>query len=166
MGILNLIREQKEKFRTIQTGKQKERIMRENIKLEKERARQTEIAELNAERAQLKSDVQNVKKFNQKVEGPSKLQRLGSGLAKVMNDRKAARSGGGSKPSGRGLGLLGGINQRSSLNLGGGGSPGYSEGRGSPFSGGGKGLDLGFGSPKPVAKKTKTKSRREIIIRV
>lgn len=142
MGIRDFIQKEKEKFRSMQLGRQKEKIKLQTAQLEKERVRQAELAKLNAEKARLQRDVGNIQQFNQKIEGQSKLQRLGAGLKTAINKGKEIRN----KTSTRGnrgfsgISKLGGINRGSSLELGGTG--------GSPFSRSGRGLDLSLGRKK------------------
>lgn len=169
MGIRSFIQREKEKFRSQQAGRQRDKIKLQTAQLEKERIRQGELVKLNAEKARLQRDVGNLQQFNQKVEGPSRLQRLGAGIKATINKGKElrAKSSTGKNRGFSGISKLGGINRGSTgLQFGGGSNPGYGETRGSPFSGGGRGLDLGFGRSSAPTKKPTQLRRKEIIIRV
>lgn len=85
-----MIQREKNRFRDIQTRKNKEKIMQHNRELELERARQGELIRSNAEKQRLERDVANLKGNNEKVSPPqkSKLRLLGEGLAKAFNEHK------------------------------------------------------------------------------
>lgn len=89
MGISSLIRKEKEKFFAAKLDRDKSRIIRENAKLEKIKAREAELAKVNTKRENLQRDVGKLRSYNKRVAGPSKVQRFGSGLAKVMNEGKS-----------------------------------------------------------------------------
>lgn len=85
MGISNLIRQQKEKFFAAKDKFDRGRIIAETEKLNRAKEREAELAKLNAQKQIAARDLAAIKGYNEKVAGPSKVQRFAKGLAKAVN---------------------------------------------------------------------------------
>jgi len=88
VGIGAYIRNTKEKFLSVRNSN-KERVLKdevENMKLERDR--QAKLEKINKEKAKLASEVTRMKTFNKKVEGPSRMQKIAEGLAKMQARKK------------------------------------------------------------------------------
>lgn len=88
MNIAELIQKKKEQFKDASIERRKQRAVKEANDLYRERIRQGELAKVEAIKVQNKKDVEAIKSFNARAEGPSKLQRFGQGLASVVNKGK------------------------------------------------------------------------------
>lgn len=89
MGISGLIKQQKSKFFAARDKFSRARIVAETERLERERRSEAERAKLNAAKQRAARDLQKIKGYNQKVQGSSKVQKFGKGLAKVINQGRA-----------------------------------------------------------------------------
>lgn len=88
VNIRRMINQSKAKFRQFRTGRTQSKIMKQTAKLEAEKIRLGEVAKLRAAEQRARRDVEAIKDYNTKVEGPSKLQRFGTNLANVIEKGK------------------------------------------------------------------------------
>ena len=86
---MSFIRKQKEGFQSYKHSQQlrREQALKEDALARRERA--AELAKAQAERVRAEADLQRIEGFTQRHTQPSKLQRFGQGLARVMNEQKA-----------------------------------------------------------------------------
>lgn len=85
MGIGSLIKREKSRFFSAKYNRDRTKIMKETEALESARAREAELAKLNAAKQRVSRDLGKIKMYNQKVQGPSKAQRFATGLATAIN---------------------------------------------------------------------------------
>ena len=87
MGISQMIRGAKHKFRDHQAGKEREKLYQQNIDLAEEKRRAESLEVEHKERQRLEGDLQRINKFNQTGTSPknNKLLALGQGLAALIN---------------------------------------------------------------------------------
>lgn len=89
MGVLGFIAKKKEQFRDATVEARKELAYRETEKLERERKRQAELAKALGRKAVVQKDVERISGFTEKHRVPSRMERLGKGLAKHIEGSKA-----------------------------------------------------------------------------
>lgn len=92
VNIGRFIRREKERFRSFRTRIETERIKTETARLEAEKKRQGDLARINARKQIAQRDVDQIKAYNEKVRGPSKLKRFGQGAAKAMDKIKETKA--------------------------------------------------------------------------
>ena len=118
MKAMEYIRAKKNQFKDYKVQRQKQIVSVEAEELRKERDRQAELAKVMAEKQRYDRDVQSISEYNKKVAGPSTIQKLGAGLAKVMN-RSEGKMPQPAKYGGKNVKGLAGISKGSSgLDLG------------------------------------------------
>ena len=87
INVRNMINKQKDKFHEYK----RTQVVKDTAKLERERKQQGEMAKVNAKRQSARQDVEKLQNYNKQVEGPSKFERFGVGLTKVVNAAKEAK---------------------------------------------------------------------------
>lgn len=164
VSISSFIRQKKESFQSFKHNQQlrREQALKEEALARRQKA--AELAKAQAERVRAEADLQKIEGFTQRHTQPSKLQRFGQGLARVMNEQKArsAKSGGGpfgQASPGRARKAGGAL---AKINEGSRGLPfGGNNTNESAFSQAARPLD--YGRPAPVV--NKPPARKVIIIR-
>lgn len=141
MGILNLIKQQKEAFKDATVERRKQIALRQADELHAEKVRQGQLAIAEAKLLQEQRDLERIQAFNKKVQGPSKVEKFGKNLAVLMSKGKEMKS------KAQSQGHMKGINFGSPPSTG---SKGLETStKGSPFGSqkdldfGGQGLQLG-----------------------
>lgn len=94
VNIRGIINREKNRFMKFRSENQKRRIMAQTLELEKARAREAELAKVNAAKQAAQRDLEKIKSYNKKVAGPSKLQKFSKNLATVMDKGKEAKKKG------------------------------------------------------------------------
>jgi len=147
VNIKSLIDREKNRF----TQMKKRRIETETAKLEAQKVREGVLAKALAKKQAARKDLEKIKSYNQKVEGPTKFQKLGKGLTRAINKAKENKAKGrtllGTK--GKSGGVL--MEGNSSFNYAGPGFKFGGEKKSSPFM-------LG----QPTKKQEVKKKRKEI----
>ena len=155
MNIRGLIDRQKQSFHE----RKRNNIANETAKLEQERIRQGELAEVNAQKQAASKEVNKFKEYNKEVEGPSRLQRFGAGLSNTINKAKEVKGKVSPRSKAKGGANLRGINQGSRGGFNFGGQSGLNIGGGSSAS------PFNFGST-PAPKKKEIKKNKTITIQI
>ena len=91
MGVLDYIREKKERFQDEKVRRQVSNLNKQNEILERERLRQGELAKAEAQKERLSRDVNTLKEYNAKVENnnPSGVKKFARGLSNAMNNNRS-----------------------------------------------------------------------------